>query len=399
MAFSLPLISILMSWISYQTISAHPFGMFPGPGLGGMSGMGGGMPGMSGGFPKMGGGFPKMGGGFPKMGGGFPGMGSGSSGMGGSDGTAGDTSTGISSTSVKTELSESCKKAATALSEGEIATCANIPALLALPKVEGSIVPAINTWVTGACSAVPCTQEALNTAAEKFKKECQKDMEDGSAPAIGIYSHLLHYKEARNTFCTQSKSDSKFCIPSVMAALEEKAGVKITNAGLKAAMSGKYTKDSIAFIRVPKETYCTPCSHALVTQAAIMVEAMSNDPKIKFKHSSAPQMAKVSQICGESFEDRKIPESVQIAAPGTGKAEAGGAKDQADMSSKLQETEAAPEKAPKEAGAKGKADASPKPEAGPEKKPKDSGPPAEKPMDAGADAEKPKDGPTPPTST
>jgi hypothetical protein len=42
-----------------------------------------------------------------------------------------------------------------------------------------------------------------------------------------------------------------------MAALEEKAGEKITNAGIKAAMSGKFTKESIAFIRVPKVSTCS----------------------------------------------------------------------------------------------------------------------------------------------
>jgi hypothetical protein len=127
-----------------------------------------------------------------------------------------------------------------------------------------------------------------------------------------------------------------------------------------------------------------------------MVEAINNDPKIKFKHSSAPQMQQVSKICGESFEDRKIPESIQIAAPG--KAEAGGAKDKADASTKPKETEAGPKKESKDAGAKDKADAPITAEAGPEQKPKDSSAPAEKPMDEGADAEKPKDGLTPPTT-
>ncbi|KAA1137099.1 hypothetical protein PGTUg99_011543 [Puccinia graminis f. sp. tritici] len=368
MSFSLPLVSILMSWISYQSVNAHPFGMFPSPG-GGMSGMGGGMPGMGGGMPGMGGGFPGMGGGFPGMGGGFPGMGSAST----PGATAEDQS---GSSSIKTELSESCKKAAHTLSEGEVATCANIPALIAISKAEGSIVPAINTWITGACSAVPCRQEALNSAAEKFKKECQKDLDDGSAPAIGIYAHLLHYKEARNTVCTQSKSDSKFCIPALMEGLEEKAGEKFTNAGIKASMAGKFTKAALAFMRVPKETFCTPCSHALATQSAIMVEAISKDPRIKFEHNSTPQMQKASEICGASFDDHKIPDSVQIAAPGTGKAEDGGAKDKADGPPKPEETEA-----------------------GSETKPEDSGAPAEKPSDASAEAEKPKDGQTTPDAS
>ncbi|KAI9624519.1 hypothetical protein KEM48_008845 [Puccinia striiformis f. sp. tritici PST-130] len=98
----------------------------------------------------------------------------------------------------------------------QLATCANIPGFIAISKAEGSVVPAIRSaWVTGACAAVPCRREVLATAAQKFKNECQKDLEDGSAPALGIYSHLLHYKEARDTICTQLKSDSQFCIPQL----------------------------------------------------------------------------------------------------------------------------------------------------------------------------------------
>ncbi|KAI9624518.1 hypothetical protein KEM48_008844 [Puccinia striiformis f. sp. tritici PST-130] len=78
---------------------------------------------------------------------------------------------------------------------------------------------------------------------------------------------------------------------------------------------------------VPKEAHCTPCSHALATQSAIMVEAITKDPKIKFEHSTALPKQKVAEICGASFDDHQLPSSVQIAAPGTGKAYATGSKD------------------------------------------------------------------------
>ncbi|KAI7954184.1 hypothetical protein MJO28_006731 [Puccinia striiformis f. sp. tritici] len=373
MAFSLPMVSILMSWISYSAVSAHPFGMFGGggtPGMsGGMSGLGGG-----GGMPGFGGGgMPGLGGG-GGMSGMADGLGAMSTGIGGAGGASEDKS---SSNSIKTELSASCKKAADALSTGELATCANIPALIAISKTEGSIVSAINTWVTGACAAVPCSKDALASAAEKIKKDCQKDLDDGSAPAIGIYSHILHYKEARDTFCTQTKSDSKFCIPSTIEALEAKAGQKFTNAGIKSAMAGKITPEALAFIRVPKEAYCTPCTHALGTQSEIMVEAISKDPKIKFEHSTTQAKGKASEICGASFDDKKIPDSIQIAAPGNGKADAPGGKAKADGP---KDTEVAPEKKPKDADAS-----------------------ATKPLDAGAGAgagtETPKDGPTTPENS
>ncbi|KAH9456656.1 hypothetical protein Pst134EB_012860 [Puccinia striiformis f. sp. tritici] len=374
MAFSLPMVSILMSWISYSAVSAHPFGMFGGggtPGMsGGMSGLGGG-----GGMPGFGGGgMPGLGGG-GGMSGMADGLGAMSTGIGGAGGASEDKS---SSNSIKTELSASCKKAADALSTGELATCANIPALIAISKTEGSIVSAINTWVTGACAAVPCSKDALASAAEKIKKDCQKDLDDGSAPAIGIYSHILHYKEARDTFCTQTKSDSKFCIPSTIEALEAKAGQKFTNAGIKSAMAGKITPEALAFIRVPKEAYCTPCTHALGTQSEIMVEAISKDPKIKFEHSTTQAKGKASEICGASFDDKKIPDTIQIAAPGDGKGDAPGGKAKADGPAQPKDTEAVPEQKPKDADAS-----------------------AIKPMDAGAGAgtDQPKDGPTTPENS
>ncbi|KAI9624517.1 hypothetical protein KEM48_008843 [Puccinia striiformis f. sp. tritici PST-130] len=282
MAFSLPLMTILVSWISYQTVAGHPLGMDSyGPGVGA--------------------------------------------------GTRGGTSGyGLNGTAVpvKTDLSESCKAAADALSHGELATCANIPGFIAISKAEGSVVPAIKVslgrWCLCGCTL---SQRGLSYRCTKVQNECQKDLEDGSAPALGIYAHLLHYKEARDTICTQLKSDSQFCIPTVMEGLESKANAKFTNDGFKAMMAGKVTNDALAFMTVPKEAHCTPCSHALATQSAIMVDAITRDPKIKFEHSTALPKQKVAEICGASFDDHKLPSSVQIAAPGTGKAYATGSKD------------------------------------------------------------------------
>ncbi|KAI9619660.1 hypothetical protein H4Q26_014041 [Puccinia striiformis f. sp. tritici PST-130] len=402
MAFSLPMVSILMSWISYSAVNAHPFGMFGG----------GGMPGMSGGMSGLGGG-----GGMPGFGGGgMPGLGGGGGGMSGMAGGLGAMSTGIggaggasedksSSNSIKTELSASCKKAADALSTGELATCANIPALIAISKTEGSIVSAINTWVTGACAAVPCSKDALASAAEKIKKTVKRIWTmDQLRPLVSTPTSFTTKKPGKaDTFCTQTKSDSKFCIPSTMEALEAKAGQKFTNAGIKSAMAGKITPKplpSSVFQRYVQpetqrvftrrssnltkyvlfrhqEAYCTPCTHALGTQSEIMVEAISKDPKIKFEHSTTQAKGKASEICGASFDDKKIPDSIQIAAPGNGKADAPGGKAKADGP---KDTEVAPEKKPKDADAS-----------------------ATKPLDAGAGAgagtETPKDGPTTPENS
>ncbi|KAI9606433.1 hypothetical protein KEM48_001799 [Puccinia striiformis f. sp. tritici PST-130] len=273
--------------------------MSGGGGMSGMSGLSG-----AGGMPEFGGGA----GGMCGLGGGgmFGGMAM-SAGIGGAGGASEDKS---SYNSIKTKWFPSCKKAAEALSTGKLAIWANIPALIAICKTKGSIVSAINTWVTGACSAVPCSNDTLALTAEK----------NGSAPAISIYTHILHYKEARDTFCTQTKSDSKFCISSTMKALKAKAGQKFINAGMKSAMAGKITPKALAFIRVPKR-HTIPLVLMPWGPRAIMVEAISKDPKIKFKHNTTQVKGKARKICGSSFDDKKIPNLIQIATPGDRKAD------------------------------------------------------------------------------
>ncbi|POW05803.1 hypothetical protein PSHT_10630 [Puccinia striiformis] len=399
MAFSLPMVSILMSWISYSAVSAHPFGMFGGggtPGMsGGMSGLGGG-----GGMPGFGGGgMPGLGGG-GGMSGMADGLGAMSTGIGGAGGASEDKS---SSNSIKTEFSHR-----------------NL-------QNEGSIVSAINTWVTGACAAVPCSKDALASAAEKIKKDCQKDLDDGSAGHWYLLPHpSLQRSQVRRIFCSSSSNERALslhprsvCDLGTHFALKPRATrsfvsfnyealearlaksspmqgssqpwlVKLPPKPLPSSVFQRYVQPETQRLSTRRssnltkyvlfrhqEAYCTPCTHALGTQSEIMVEAISKDPKIKFEHSTTQAKGKASEICGASFDDKKIPDSIQIAAPGNGKADAPGGKAKADGP---KDTEVAPEKKPKDADAS-----------------------ATKPLDAGAGAgagtETPKDGPTTPENS
>ncbi|POV99716.1 hypothetical protein PSTT_13556 [Puccinia striiformis] len=346
MAFSLPMVSILMSWISYSAVNAHPFGMFGG----------GGMPGMSGGMSGLGGG-----GGMPGFGGGgMPGLGGG----------------GGAQIPSRPNCPHPAKKLQTLLSTGELATCANIPALIAISKTEGSIVSAINTWVTGACAAVPCSKDALASAAEKIKKDCQKDLDDGSARPLVSTPTSSTTKKPGTHFALKPRATRSFVFLQLWRHSKPRLAKSSPMQGLSQPWLVK-SPEALAFIRVPKEAYCTPCTHALGTQSEIMVEAISKDPKIKFEHSTTQAKGKASEICGASFDDKKIPDSIQIAAPGNGKADAPGGKAKADGP---KDTEVAPEKKPKDADAS-----------------------ATKPLDAGAGAgagtETPKDGPTTPENS
>ncbi|KAH9463596.1 hypothetical protein Pst134EA_015683 [Puccinia striiformis f. sp. tritici] len=265
--------------------------MSGGGGMSGMSGLSG-----AGGMPEFGGGA----GGMCGLGGGgmFGGMAM-SAGIGGAGGASEDKS---SYNSIKTKWFPSCKKAAEALSTGKLAIWANIPALIAICKTKGSIVSAINTWVTGACSAVPCSNDTLALTAEKT---------DQPRPSVSTPTSCTTKKLGKaDTFCTQTKSDSKFCISSTMKALKAKAGQKFINAGMKSAMAGKITPKALAFIRVPKR-HTIPLVLMPWGPRAIMVEAISKDPKIKFKHNTTQGTEKLmnSESTKEATEKPKGKES------------------------------------------------------------------------------------------
>ncbi|KAI7944892.1 hypothetical protein MJO28_010587, partial [Puccinia striiformis f. sp. tritici] len=214
------------------------------------------------------------------------------------------------------KFSTSCQLAASSLLSGEFGTCADLMGLVSILETKESIISPINTWVTEACSVTPCDEAGLTTARKVIRKGCAVDLEEQSVAAVALYSIITHYNATRDMFCTQHKEDGTFCLPSVLGNVEERSGEKITVAEVVSLISGKLSRADRAFIAVSKETHCTDCAHAIVSQSAAMIDAIRKDSAgIKFEHAHEQHMHQVSDVCGPSFEDRKLPPTVRIAEP------------------------------------------------------------------------------------
>ncbi|KAA1082833.1 hypothetical protein PGT21_015758 [Puccinia graminis f. sp. tritici] len=223
---------------------------------------------------------------------------------------------GLSLARSAAKLSPSCQLAASGLLDGEFGTCADILGLVSIFQAKESLVSPINTWVSGACSSQPCSQQGLAKASQMIKTGCASDLQEGSIAAVTMYSILTHYDVTRDMFCTQYKENSTYCLPLVLGDVESQSGQKITLGEVVSLISGKLTKADLAFMSVPKETYCTPCGHAIVTKSATMIDAIRKDPVgITFNYDSSSTVHQISEICGAAFEDQQIPDSVQIAPP------------------------------------------------------------------------------------
>jgi len=269
MAFVRGTVSILMVWISYQAVAANPHSAYIG-----------------------------------------------SLRRDGSSQNSGSSSSPMDSLS---KLSKSCQNAAAKLMTGGLEKCVNLKGLASILEAEDSIVPSINQWVTKACSATPCDEAELQSAVDSIKTACKTDLKEQSIPAMALYSIILHYDETRGIICTQYEKDGGYCLPSILGNVEKRSHQNVTVPEVMSMMNGQTTRALRAFISVSKEAYCTDCAHAIVTQSVAMNDAIQKHPAgIRFEHNANTTVQQVSDICGASFGDGKLPSSVVVANPHSG---------------------------------------------------------------------------------
>ncbi|KAI7949683.1 hypothetical protein MJO28_008504, partial [Puccinia striiformis f. sp. tritici] len=218
------------------------------------------------------------------------------------------------------KLSPPCQLAASGLLTGEFGTCANVLGLVSIIEAKQSIVAPIDAWISGACTSAPCSKEGLATASQMIKTGCASDLKQGTIAAVALYSVITHYDVTRDMFCTQYKENSTYCLPHVMDTVESQSGEKMTLGEMISLITGKFTKADRSIMAVPKHAYCNPCGQAIVSQSAIMIDAIRKDPVgIPFNYTSSPTVHLVSDICGPSFEPKELPDSVHVAHNKDGK--------------------------------------------------------------------------------
>ncbi|KAA1079621.1 hypothetical protein PGT21_017706 [Puccinia graminis f. sp. tritici] len=167
------------------------------------------------------------------------------------------------------KISPSCQLAASGLLDGKFGNCADILGLVSIFQAKESLVSPINS----------CSQQGLAKASQMIKTGCASDLQEGSIATVTTYSILTHY--------------------------DVTSGQKITLGEVVSLIFGKLTKADLAFMSVPKETYCTPCGHVIVTKSATMIDVIRKDPVgIKLNYDSSSTVHQISKICGAAFEDQ-----------------------------------------------------------------------------------------------
>lgn len=227
---------------------------------------------------------------------------------------------GSSIGSLAAGLSTSCQTAAGSLLTSEFGTCSNIIGLVSVVGATGSVISPLNNWISGVCSATPCSNATLTSATQTITSGCGADALKGSAIAAALTNIISNYNPVKDLLCTQYSSNSTFCVPYLLGNVQTATGINITLNEVVSMLSGGASQ---SFANVPPSAYCNDCGHALVTQSNALTAATNvGSVTAGTNVSSTGASSSAAGVCGASFNDNKLPSTIRIA----GKDASGNAK-------------------------------------------------------------------------
>jgi hypothetical protein len=207
---------------------------------------------------------------------------------------------------VAQSLSSQCSSTLLAIAGSQQATCLDL-ALLAPLAVSNtsstSIIPAVNTWLTGVCGQPACTNATLQAVVMNITSGCSSDLASLGLTTNDTSSLVttvqVAYPTVRQIACLKDTSANSLCVTEELTVIQSATTtLSIDNViGLiTQAMSG-------ATINIPQNVTCSNCS-----KAAYDIVAQS------FPSVVSSEQSTFQSKCGSSFTDGQMPSNIQETA-------------------------------------------------------------------------------------
>ncbi|KAI0769643.1 hypothetical protein BD413DRAFT_476957 [Trametes elegans] len=216
-------------------------------------------------------------------------------------------------------LSTQCQAAlASIVANSDASTCLNAQALVGLVvsssgSSNSSIVPTINTWLTGLCSRPACSNDTLASVVSSVNSGCSTELSSFGLNNVGTdqLTSLVQtaYPTVRQVACLGDTSNSNaLCVTETLNNLEPYTGtLTVSNIESVASQIAAGTVPN-----VPSNVTCTDCT-----------KAAYNIVQQNFAGLFSGAASDVSSTCGASFTDGAQPSSVtQLASDSTASAAA-----------------------------------------------------------------------------
>lgn len=168
---------------------------------------------------------------------------------------------------VAAALSSGCQSELTSLALSSQADCLNFAGLVPLATLSSSasIVPAIESYLTGLCSNGPsCTSDTVTSIATNLTKACSSDLE-GLGLGSGTVAQLpalieQYYSVAVNAVCLRNNNDttSPFCSSSLLVTLQSSINQNLTTSNIVSSLTAVLSNTTLE-----QSLACTTCAQGM----------------------------------------------------------------------------------------------------------------------------------------
>jgi len=206
-------------------------------------------------------------------------------------------------------LSTQCESGLAAIAGSSEASCLNLNALVSLALSNSSstsVIPTVNTWLTGLCSTGACSNQTLSDVVTNITTSCATELQSIGASTSNTAALITAVQEAyptvRQIACLKDTSTSTLCLTETLTGIQSATTtLSLTNiVGLVTKLMSGQT------ISIPQNVTCSDCSKAAYTVAAQSFPSLVGDAQ-----------STVSGECGADFVNGQMPTDVQETASNT----------------------------------------------------------------------------------
>ncbi|KAI9572246.1 hypothetical protein HD554DRAFT_2068276 [Boletus coccyginus] len=204
---------------------------------------------------------------------------------------------------VAQSISDQCTSAVLDIAASPDATCLDLGLLAPLALTNASttsVIPTVDTWLTGVCGLAPCSNASLQAVVANITVGCASDLASFGVSTTNATTVVqAAYPTVRQIACLKDTSAKSLCVTELMNSIQSASTTLSLNniVGLMTqVMSGEN-------INIPQNVTCSDC-----TKAAYSIAAQGYPSLV------TGQQAYLQSNCGSSFTDGQMPSTIQETA-------------------------------------------------------------------------------------
>ncbi|KAG1751535.1 uncharacterized protein EDB91DRAFT_1045387 [Suillus paluster] len=207
---------------------------------------------------------------------------------------------------VAQSLSSQCESTLLSIAASSSDTCLNPSALvsIALLNSSSSIIPGVNTWLSGLCSQGACSNSTLQTVVTAVVSGCSTELASlgltTTDPTALVSSIQDAYPTVRQLVCLKDTSTSTLCTPEVLTNIQSATATNMTLNNTVALITKLVTGQSAG---VPSSAICVDCTKAAYTVLNQGLPSIANATQ-----------SPLSSQCGTNYTDGQMPSDIQESA-------------------------------------------------------------------------------------